>query len=183
MNKPKKPQHEQDRPDISGEKSTLNLIVAFAVFAVLIFLFDAFVLHSIPVSGGKFDLSTSDSEYADATILFSDTSGSNSQTYLVEKDGELHILYYEFHYISGRGDLVGDVIADPVGTNVYYIGTFLGRYEVTIADGRMGRRNYLGINTTRTAIYSPEIIFSGILAIPLALIENALYKKLLRKKS
>ena len=94
-----------------------NLIIVFVLALVLIFLWDAFLFHPIPapegtfdlesVSSPEFDLAHSGTVYADAVVLECHRH-QDSTIYLVEWEGQLHLLDFRTHFVSKRSRLCED---------------------------------------------------------------------------
>ncbi len=81
-----------------------NLIGFFGIILsiILVMLIDCFILYPIPAPEGTFDVQRADTapfvladsgcEYADAKILSSNTAHHGEEIYLVEHNGEIHLI-------------------------------------------------------------------------------------------
>ena len=170
----------------------INFLIVFLVMCLIIFCIDAFIIHSIPAPEGafeltensqvKFNLFDSDLPYSNYECLDSDTSRAFVQTYLVSNDSNTHLLLFEFHFISQRGKLVGDVIVDPGQNETYHIKAFLCNYDIGVSEGKLISMDQHGFSKGVSAIYSPEIFFYCIIAAAIAFAENFVYRKVTKRK-
>lgn len=122
-------------------------LIAFGIQFVLLILVDGFLLHPIPAPEGtfslenreflRFDLPESTAPYWDATILDSYTAAWDVKLYLVEKDGQRHLLDYRTHFVTERTALRRDILIQPDETNTYSLGWVFNRAKVEITNGRM----------------------------------------------
>lgn len=98
-------------------KDNLIGFLGIILSMILVMLFDCFVLHPIPAPEGTFDihgsrprfvLAESGCEYADAKILSSNTTHPGSEVFLVEQDGEIHLIAFKESILFTR-KLAGDL--------------------------------------------------------------------------
>lgn len=123
-----------------------NLIIVFVLALILIFLWDAFLFHSIPapegtfdlesVSSPEFDLAQSGTVYAGATVL-ERYEHQNSVLYLVEWEGQLHLLDFRTHFVSKRSRLCEDAIVPENGVRVYRTGWGYEPVVTVVQDGNI----------------------------------------------
>lgn len=131
---------EKRKWDWRDKLTEIGIILFIAAFFVAYFV-DGYVYHSIPApkdtqmldSYYEFDLSRSGSEYADATVLYKNPHIEDNCIYMVEKDGEIHLLCYEMHYPTQRRRLADDKIIEPGMTGSVKL--FRGRVE--LVDGEV----------------------------------------------
>lgn len=122
-------------------------LIAFGIQFVLLLLMDGFLLHPIPAPEGtfslenreilRFDLPASKAPYCDASILDSYTAAWDVKLYLVEQDGQRHLLDYRTHFLTERTALRRDILIRPDETNTYSLGWIFNRAKVEITNGRM----------------------------------------------
>ncbi|MDO5153191.1 MAG: hypothetical protein Q4D50_07500 [Eubacteriales bacterium] len=111
-------------------------IVVFVLSFFTAYFVDGYVYHPIPAPKGTqlersfftFDLSQSNSEYADAEVLYQSMDSNGDYIFMVKKDGEIHLLCYAMHYPTQRRRLVDDQIIAPGTTGA--IKLFQGRVEL-----------------------------------------------------
>lgn len=116
-------------------------IVVFVLSFFAAYFVDGYVYHPIPApkntkmlgSYYDFDLSQSGSVYADAKVLYKNPYIEDNCIYMVEKDGEIHLLCFEMHYPTQRRRLADDKIIAPGITDS--IKLFRGRVE--LVDGEV----------------------------------------------
>ena len=123
-----------------------NLIIVFVLALILIFLWDAFLFHSIPAPEGTFDLDSfsvpafdlaqSGTVYADAVVL-ERYEHQNSTIYLVEWEGQLHLLDVRTHFVSQRSRLCKDIIVPENGVRVYRTGWGYEPVVTVVQDGKI----------------------------------------------
>lgn len=123
-----------------------NLIIVFVLALVLIFLWDAFLFHSIPapegtfdlesVSSPEFDLAHSGTVYADAVVLECHRH-QDSTIYLVEWEEQLHLLDVRTHFVSQRSRLCKDIIVPENGVRVYRTGWGYEPVVTVVQDGNI----------------------------------------------
>ncbi len=123
-----------------------NLIIVFVLALILIFLWDAFLFHSIPAPEGtfdldsfsspEFDLAQSGTVYADAVVL-ERYEHQNSVLYLVEWEGQLHLLDVRTHFVSKRSRLCEDAIVPENGVRVYRTGWGYEPVVTVVQDGKI----------------------------------------------
>lgn len=123
-----------------------NLIIVFVLALVLIFLWDAFLFHPIPAPEGafdldsfsspEFDLAQSDTVYADAVVLECHRH-QDSTIYLVEWEGQLHLLDFRTHFVSKRSRLCEDAIVPENGVRVYRTGWGYEPVVTVVQDGNI----------------------------------------------
>ena len=123
-----------------------NLIIVFVLALILIFLWDAFLFHSIPAPEGtfdldslsspEFDLAQSGTVYAGATVL-ERYEHQNSVLYLVEWEGQLHLLDVRTHFVSKRSRLCEDAIVPENGVRVYRTGWGYEPVVTVVQDGNI----------------------------------------------
>jgi hypothetical protein len=178
---------------ILNEADLKRAIITFLIILPLVFLFDAFIVHSIPAPEGtfsihaesgtisKFNLFESSQFYSDAKCIDSDLTDSVYQTYLVEKDGQAHLLLYEFHFISRRGKLVEDIPIDPYLSKTYRINAFLCFYNVTVSEGKLVGTESVGLIKGGLTIESPEIACYFLLSFVISLVVYRISSKYKRK--
>ena len=124
-----------------------NLIGFFGIVLsiILVMLFDCFVLHPIPAPKGTYDiqqanrapfvLADSGCEYADAKILSSHTNSSVGEVYLVEQNGEVHLLVFSTSVLYTR-KITDDLLVTSTETQRLRAGGFPCYYNLTIENGR-----------------------------------------------
>ena len=123
-----------------------NLIIVFVLALILIFLWDAFLFHSIPAPEGTFDLDSfsspefdlahSGTVYADAAVLECHRH-QDSTIYLVEWEGQLHLLDFRTHFVSKRSRLCEDAIVPETGVQVYRTGWGYEPVVTVVQDGKI----------------------------------------------
>ncbi|HIT35287.1 MAG TPA: hypothetical protein IAC30_01245 [Candidatus Faecousia intestinavium] len=123
-----------------------NLIIVFVLALVLIFLWDAFLFHSIPAPEGTFDLDSfsvpafdlaqSGTVYAGAAVL-ERYEQQNSTIYLVEWEGQLHLLDVRTHFVSQRSRLCKDILVPENGVRVYRTGWGYEPVVTVVQDGKI----------------------------------------------
>lgn len=123
-----------------------NLIIVFVLALVLIFLWDAFLFHSIPAPEGTFDLDSfsvpafdlaqSGTVYAGAAVL-ERYEHQNSTIYLLEWEGQLHLLDVRTHFVSQRSRLCKDIIVPENGVRVYRTGWGYEPVVTVVQDGKI----------------------------------------------
>lgn len=123
-----------------------NLIIVFVLALILIFLWDAFLFHSIPAPEGAFDLDSfsvpafdlaqSGTVYARATVL-ERYEHQNSVLYLVEWEGQLHLLDVRTHFVSQRSRLCKDILVPENGVRVYRTGWGYEPVVTVVQDGKI----------------------------------------------
>lgn len=124
-----------------------NLIIVFVLALVLIFLWDAFLFHPIPAPEGafdldsfsspEFDLAQSDTVYADAVVLERYGFPPSATLYLVEWEGQLHLLDVRTHFVSQRSRLCEDAIVPENGVRVYRTGWGYEPVATVVQDGKI----------------------------------------------
>ena len=146
----------------------LNMLIVFIVTTLITFCIDGFLLHPIPNQGFgvTFDLAKTDTAYADAKILGADHSGSYyNEIFFVEQDGELHLVYFDRHRMTGRYDLRDDVVVEPDYTGQVNLGSGTTVSTIWFEAGEMVNRSggsvyasngggYLAIGMIVTAVES-----------------------------
>lgn len=120
-----------------GKWMLINVIVTFLVACVLAFAIDGYLLHPIPAHpDGKAHLDTT--PYAGVLILDSDSSSSQFfEVFLVEQDGQNHLLYLKNHFPTGRHALTDDVVVDDDATENIRLGKKTAGITVELIDGRI----------------------------------------------
>lgn len=123
-----------------------NLIIVFVLALILIFLWDAFLFHPIPAPEGTFDLDSfsvpafdlaqSGTVYAGAAVL-ERYGHQNSTIYLVEWEGQLHLLDVRTHFVSKRSRLCEDAIVPENGVRVYRTGWGYEPVVTVVQDGKI----------------------------------------------
>ena len=126
-------------------KDNLVGFLGIILSMILVMLFDCFLLHPIPAPKGTYDLQRSDRasfvladsgcEYADAKILSSYTNSSHGEVYLVEQNGEVHLLVFKTSVLSTR-KIVDDLLVTSTETQRVRVGGFPTYYNLTIENGR-----------------------------------------------
>lgn len=183
-----------DQPQKDILESTLwNFLIVLLILIPVLFCFDGFVLHDLSMPSGhflpmegdtpEFDLFTTDSPYASYECLDRFTFSHSFHVYLVANEGETHLLVVEFHFITDRGRIVGDLTIDPMVTETYKVGAYLGNYHIPISDGKIGEMvEFYGLQKDGPVIYSPIMATYVLLAGAIAAAECLLYRKYLMKK-
>ena len=136
-------------PRSKGDDQTCilwNLIIVFVLALILIFLWDAFLFHSIPAPEGTFDLDSfsspefdlahSGTVYADAVVLECHRH-QDSTIYLVEWEEQLHLLDVRTHFVSKRSRLCEDAIVPENGVRVYRTGWGYEPVVTVVQDGNI----------------------------------------------
>ena len=136
-------------PRSKGDDQTCilwNLIIVFVLALVLIFLWDAFLFHPIPAPEGTFDLDSfsvpafdltqSGTVYAGATVL-ERYEHQGSSIYLVEWEGQLHLLDFRTHFVSQRSRLCKDILVPENGVRVYRTGWGYEPVVTVVQDGNI----------------------------------------------
>lgn len=123
-----------------------NLIIVFVLALILIFLWDAFLFHSIPAPEGTFDLDSfsvpafdlaqSGTVYADAVVLECHRH-QDSTIYLVEREEQLHLLDVRTHFVSQRSRLCKDILVPENGVRVYRTGWGYEPVVTVVQDGKI----------------------------------------------
>lgn len=119
-----------------GKWMLFNMIVTFLAASVLAFVIDGYLLHPIPAAPDrKAHLGTT--PYAEARILDSDSSRSQFfEVFLVEQDGQKHLLYLKNHFPTGRHALTDDVVVDDAAETIR-LGKKTAGITVELLDGRI----------------------------------------------
>lgn len=128
-----------------------NVFIALIFFSILAFCIDGFVLHPIPSQGneGDFDLSKTDTAYADATVLDHFHDVQVGEILLVEKGEEIHLLYFENHFLTGRRVLVDDIVIDGNTSQQLSVGLSHERWSLTVEDGAIHDLTFAGYSVDR----------------------------------
>lgn len=123
-----------------------NLIIVFVLALILIFLWDAFLFHSIPAPEGTFDLDSfsvpafdlaqSGTVYADAVVQECHRH-QDSTIYLVEREEQLHLLDVRTHFVSQRSRLCKDILVPENGVRVYRTGWGYEPVVTVVQDGKI----------------------------------------------
>ena len=174
-------------PDATTMK---NFFIVLFLFAFLIFMFDGFVVYQIPdpepvegiFSSHGYSPISAGEPYEGAKLLSVDRSHHGFMSYLLEYEGETHLLLYEFHFITERGKLITDQIVDPSVDQTYEAKAFLCTYKLPIENGKLGQVESYGLNKYASVIHSPSMAVYFIVAFVLALAESAIFAKLRKKK-
>ena len=148
---------------------TVNMMVVFVIVALAAFCVDGFLLHPIPSQGygSTFRMTEADTPYANATILEARHENSaENDVFMVEQDGEIHMLYFARHGITDRHALKDDVIVEPDFTGNVRVGTTRNQVTLIMENGKIVNRSevsygsnralggYLGIGVLVTAVES-----------------------------
>lgn len=170
------------------EEMTLRFLGLFVFLFLAVFLLDGFVVYPIPAPEGTFQISPSDVQdfdlfktdlaYSDYACLDSDTSHWEFPVYLVEQDGDVHLLVFGVHFITRRAKRMGDIVIDPQVDETYRIPAFLGSYHVTVSGGKITGSQWKGFPKSTAILHSYEILFYTIAAAALAALDNVLYRKI-----
>lgn len=155
----------------------INIVIAFMLSVVLVFCVDAFVRHPIPAQKGEqfgmgFDLSKTDTAYADATVL-DQHRDTYSNIYLVEQDGQMHLLYFRAHFYTQRQALISDVVVEGEDAQAINVGDKFTSIRVEVENGEIA--NIYGASTFYERIYF-------LMAAVLTAVESLILWLFLRKK-
>ena len=99
-----------------GQIMFTNIFIVFLVVSIAAFCIDGFLLHPIPNQGERvtFDLSKTDTVYADAEVLHvNEICGSYSEVLLVEKDGQRHLILFTRHQQTKRYAFRDEAVVAP----------------------------------------------------------------------
>lgn len=160
-----------------------NLLLVFVLAIILIFLWDTFLFHPIPAPEGtfdldsfsspQFDLAQSGTAYAGATVL-ERYHHQDSTLYLVEWEGQLHLLDFRMHYPSFRSRLSKDIIVPEAGVRVYRTGWAYEPIVTVVQDGKIIYCQSEPVWRTGT---SPVMAIYILSAAAIALLESLIYRK------
>ena len=142
----------------------INVFVALIMFCVLVFCVDAFVRHPIPALdseqfGMGFDLSKTDTAYADATVLDQHREAYYN-IYLVEQDGVTHLLYFRAHYYTQRQALISDEIVEGKEAQSLAVGDKFSSALVDVENGAIMNLASMSIINNKMYMY---ILMSAVL--------------------
>ena len=126
-----------------GQILFINVFVVFVVISLTAFCIDGFLLHPIPSQGYgvKFNLSESNTVYADAEVLHHDDASPDDEILLVEKDGQRYLLLFARHRQTGRYALRDAVTVEPDLTGHVNIGTALTAVTMWFEHGEIVNRS------------------------------------------
>lgn len=161
-----------------------NLIGFFGIVlsVILVMLFDCFVLHPIPAPEGTFDLhgsvpdfvlADSGCEYADAKVLSSNTVHPGQEIYLVEKDGEVHLITFQESVLFTR-KIADDVIINGELPQTVKVRNGLVFSSVDISDQlKIENINSFGAGNARQTVFVIYIV----IGVAIALIGSFIWHK------
>lgn len=161
----------------------VNILITLPICFLLVFLIDGFLLYPIPAPAGTFDLDNpmspdfeltgSSAPYADAEIVDSDTYSPDACIYLVNANGQLHLLDFRIHFVTRRIALKRDIPIISDETQHYKLGWVFNQADVEISQGRMKCDLLNGEYNSKlmTAIYF-------LIAALLTAIESFFYRKI-----
>ena len=168
---------------ISKEKGmkilSFNIIITFLVSSLLAFCIDGFVMHPIPrqMDTEVFDLAMTGIVYADAIVL--DESHAVSQfgdVFLVDWQGETHLVYFKHHFLTGRHALVSDVVITDTSLHQIKVGTIFEQAVVFVEDGRIAN---LSTGPLSVSFYYHIYALIGMMC---TAFESAIFWRLLKRK-
>lgn len=165
-----------------------NILITLPVCFLLVFLIDGFLLHPIPAPAGAFDLDNpsppdfeltgSSAPYADAEIIDSIISDPEVKIYLVNADGQLHLLDFQEHFITRRMALKRDISITSEETQQYKLGWAFNQMYVEISQGHITLRDTKGGST-----YPHQMLtIYFLITVPLTAMESFFYRKIARVK-
>jgi len=125
----------------------------------------------------RFELEESGAPYADAEIIDRDTVSPDVRIYLVNENGQLHLLDFRSHFVTNRTALKRDIPVASDEDQHYKLGWAFNRADVEISQGRMKCDLLNGE-------YNPKLILSVyfLLAALLTAVESFFYRKIARVK-
>lgn len=154
-----------------------NLIGFFGIVlsVLLVMLIDCFLLHPIPAPEGTFDLygnttpsfglAASGCEYADAKILSSNTASHGSEMYLIEQDGQIHLIRFHESVLFTR-KIADDVILANAQPQTVTLSGFLRSAEVEIdSDGRINVVSGFDVFNSNRAVFTAYIVLGVAIAL------------------
>jgi len=167
-----------------------NFVIALFLFAILFFLYDGFIVHNIPVpeityqsTANNYSPMSAGEPFEGAALISVDRHHSDYLAYLLEYEGETHLLVYEFHFVTNRGRLAADLIVDASVDQTYHAKGFLCKYVVPVSGGKLGDVHYTGINKSASMTRNPVILIYFLSAAVLALVEALIYDRLRKLKN
>lgn len=129
---------------ISREKASkivfVNIVITFIISSLLAFCIDGFVRHPIPSQQNTeyLNLELTDTTYADAIVLDEEhVLHQFGDIFLVDLNGEVHLLYFKHHFQTDRYALTSDVIVDDVSSQIIKVGTAIEQVTVFIEDSKI----------------------------------------------
>ena len=168
-----------------AEATLWNFLIALFLFALLIFLYDGFIVHNIPVpevtyasTGNNYSPLSKGEPFEGAKLISAYRAHHDFLAYLLEYEGETHLLVYEFHFVTNRGTLLADLIVDASVDQTYTIKGFLCKYIAPVSGGKLGDVYYMGINKSSSMKNNPVILIYFLSAGALAFVEAVIYDKL-----
>ena len=113
----------------------INALVVWVLFSVAAYFVDGFVLHNISAQNGEItDLSKTNTGYSNSMVVDTENYPQNGQVFLVEKDEQLHVLYFKNHFTTGRYILKSDTIVQTDGTQKIVVDDGIENVVITIED-------------------------------------------------
>ena len=167
-----------------------NMALVFVLSFVLIFLWDAFLFHSISAPEGTFDVNTasaaefdlaqSGTVYADAAVLERYGFLPSAALYLVEWEGQLHLLDIRTHFISQRSRVSEDILVPENGVRVYRTGWWAQPIVTVVQDGTIiycQEDVFLTVPIYRTMM-TVYVLLAGVVTF----LESLIYRKITGKR-
>ena len=118
----------------------VNVVITFIISSLLAFCIDGFVRHPITQQQNTehLNIKLTDTIYADATVL-DEEHGLHQfcDIFLVDLNGEVHLLYFKHHFQTDRYALTSDVIVDDVSSQIIKVGTAIEQVTVFIEDAKI----------------------------------------------
>lgn len=126
-----------------GQIMFANIFIVFILVSLAAFCIDGFLLHPIPSQGygTKFDLSKSNTVYADALILHHNETSPDDEVLLVEKEGQRYLLLFARQRQTGRYALRDEVTVAPDLTGHVNLGTALTAVTMWFENGEIVNRS------------------------------------------
>ena len=167
-----------------------NMALVFVLSFVLIFLWDAFLFHSISAPEGTFDVNTasaaefdlaqSGTVYSDAAVLERYGFLPSAALYLVEWEGQLHLLDVRTHFISRRSRVSEDILVPENGVRVYRTGWWAQPIVTVVQDGTIiycQEDVFLTVPIYRTMM-TVYVLLAGVVTF----LESLIYRKITGKR-
>ncbi len=171
------------------DKTNLHFFVTFLAVTVLAFVIHGYVIYPIPPSQTKnaSEYSTRqnyvikeafDDEYADGQILDRWVE-LYSCAFIVEQDGERHLLYFGEHLYTGRWRMIDDIVIaeDETRTHTFMVCGIPCQWAVV--DGSFRQGYYMGGGSNKT--WTLMFMLYALIGILVALVELTIYRKYILK--
>lgn len=118
----------------------INAVITFILSSLLAFCIDGYVRHPIPKqqTAEFFDISKTDTVYAEATVLDEEHAIHQfGDIFLVEWNGEIHLLYFKHHFQTGRHALISDVVLSESAIGPVNVGSTFEQVVVYLENSKI----------------------------------------------